>query len=62
MSGFLASVDNLEDAIKVNQLGADIIDLKDPKQGAWVVSIANSLLKLSISYGRVQWLARPLET
>ena len=34
MSGFLASVDNLEDAIKVNQLGADIIDLKDPKQGA----------------------------
>ena len=34
MSGFLASVDNLDDAITVNQLGADIIDLKDPKQGA----------------------------
>ena len=34
MSGFLASVDNLDYAITVNQLGADIIDLKDPKQGA----------------------------
>ena len=34
MSGFLASVDNLDYAITVNQLGADIIYLKDPKQGA----------------------------
>ena len=34
MTGFLASVDNLQDAITVNQHGADIIDLKDPSQGA----------------------------
>ena len=34
MSGFLASVDNLDDAIIVNKYGADIIDLKDPSQGA----------------------------
>ena len=34
MSGFLASVDNLEDANVVSDLGADIIDLKDPTQGA----------------------------
>lgn len=34
MSGFLASVDNLNDAIIVADQGADIIDLKDPKQGA----------------------------
>jgi uncharacterized protein (UPF0264 family) len=34
MTGFLASVDNLEDAIAVSELGADIIDLKDPSQGA----------------------------
>ena len=34
MSGFLASVDNLEDAITIGRLGADIIDLKDPNQGA----------------------------
>lgn len=34
MSGFLASVDNLNDAITVSELGADIIDLKDPNQGA----------------------------
>lgn len=34
MSGLLASVDNLSDAIAVNQAGADIIDLKDPGQGA----------------------------
>lgn len=31
MTGFLASVNNLEDAILVNQHGADIIDLKDRK-------------------------------
>ncbi|MEM8843743.1 MAG: (5-formylfuran-3-yl)methyl phosphate synthase [Pseudomonadota bacterium] len=34
MTGFLASVNNLEDAITVNQYGADIIDLKNPTQGA----------------------------
>ncbi len=34
MTGFLASVDNLEDAITVSQCGADIIDLKDPSRGA----------------------------
>ncbi len=34
MSGFLASVDNLNDAIVAADQGADIIDLKDPKQGA----------------------------
>ena len=34
MTGFLASVDNLEDAITVSKHGADIIDLKDPSQGA----------------------------
>lgn len=34
MTGFLASVDNLEDAITVSDYGADIIDLKDPSQGA----------------------------
>lgn len=34
MSGFLASVDNLQDAITVNECGADIIDLKDPQNGA----------------------------
>ena len=34
MTGFLASVDNLQDAICANQHGADIIDLKDPAQGA----------------------------
>lgn len=34
MTGFLASVDNLQDAIIANQYGADIIDLKDPSQGA----------------------------
>jgi uncharacterized protein (UPF0264 family) len=34
MTGFLASVDNLEDAITVSDHGADIIDLKDPSQGA----------------------------
>lgn len=34
MSGLLASVDNLTDAIAVNKSGADIIDLKDPSQGA----------------------------
>ena len=34
MTGFLASVDNLEDAITVSEHGADIIDLKDPSQGA----------------------------
>lgn len=34
MSGFLASVDNLSDAIIVKQNGADIIDLKQPSQGA----------------------------
>lgn len=34
MTGFLASVNNLEDAILVNQHGADIIDLKEPSQGA----------------------------
>ncbi len=34
MTGFLASVDNLEDAIAVSEHGADIIDLKDPSQGA----------------------------
>ena len=34
MSGFLASVDNLNDAITISELGVDIIDLKDPHQGA----------------------------
>ncbi len=34
MSGFLASVDNLDDAVVVSEHGADIIDLKDPNQGA----------------------------
>lgn len=34
MTGFLASVDNLEDAITVSECGADIIDLKDPGSGA----------------------------
>jgi len=34
MSGLLASVDNLADAIAVSASGADIIDLKDPNQGA----------------------------
>jgi uncharacterized protein (UPF0264 family) len=34
MTGFLASIDNLEDAITVSEHGADIIDLKDPSQGA----------------------------
>lgn len=34
MSGFLASVDNLDDAIVAADHGADIIDLKDPKSGA----------------------------
>ena len=34
MTGFLASVDNLDDAITVSEHGADIIDLKDPNQGA----------------------------
>jgi len=34
MTGFLASVDNLQDAITVSEQGADIIDLKDPNQGA----------------------------
>lgn len=34
MTGFLASVDNLQDAITVSEYGADIIDLKDPKNGA----------------------------
>ena len=34
MTGFLASVDNLQDAITVSQHGADIIDLKDPSRGA----------------------------
>jgi len=34
MTGFLASVDNLQDAITVSENGADIIDLKDPSRGA----------------------------
>lgn len=34
MTGFLASVNNLDDAILVSQNGADIIDLKEPSQGA----------------------------
>lgn len=34
MSGFLASVDNLNDAVVAADHGADIIDLKDPKAGA----------------------------
>ena len=34
MTGFLASVNNLQDAISVHQHGADIIDLKDPARGA----------------------------
>ena len=34
MTGFLASVDNLNDAITVSLHGADIIDLKDPANGA----------------------------
>ncbi len=34
MTGFLASVDNLEDAVTVSEHGVDIIDLKDPSQGA----------------------------
>ncbi len=34
MTGFLASVDNLQDAITVSEYGADIIDLKDPNRGA----------------------------
>ena len=34
MTGFLASVDNLQDAITVCENGADIIDLKDPSRGA----------------------------
>ena len=34
MSGFLASVDNLSDAIIAAEQGADIIDLKNPRQGA----------------------------
>ena len=34
MSGLLASVDNLTDAITVSRSGADIIDIKDPSQGA----------------------------
>lgn len=34
MTGFLASVDNLADAITVSENGADIIDLKDPSRGA----------------------------
>ncbi|MEM7304181.1 MAG: (5-formylfuran-3-yl)methyl phosphate synthase [Pseudomonadota bacterium] len=34
MTGFLASVDNIEDAITVCNHGADIIDLKNPSQGA----------------------------
>ena len=34
MNGFLASVNNLQDAIVVSQNGADIIDLKEPSQGA----------------------------
>ena len=34
MTGFLASVNNLRDAISVNQHGADMIDLKDPARGA----------------------------
>ena len=34
MTGFLASVDNLQDAITVSEHGADIIDLKDPSRGA----------------------------
>ncbi len=34
MTGFLASVDNLQDAITVSEHGANIIDLKDPSQGA----------------------------
>ncbi len=34
MTGFLASVDNLQDAITVSKNDADIIDLKDPQQGA----------------------------
>ena len=34
MTGFLASVDNLQDAIAVSDQGADIIDLKDPTRGA----------------------------
>lgn len=34
MTGFLASVNNLDDAILVSQHGADIIDLKEPSQGA----------------------------
>jgi len=34
MTGFLASVNNLKDAISVSNYGADIIDLKDPHHGA----------------------------
>ena len=34
MTGFLASVDNLKDAITVSEHGADIIDLKNPSEGA----------------------------
>ena len=34
MTGFLASVDNLNDAITVSEHGADIIDLKNPSEGA----------------------------
>ena len=34
MTGLLASVDNLQDAITVSESGADIIDLKDPNRGA----------------------------
>lgn len=34
MTGFLASVDNLNDALTVSEHGADIIDLKNPSEGA----------------------------
>ena len=34
MTGFLASVNNLQDAIIVSRNGANIIDLKEPSQGA----------------------------
>ncbi|MEJ2115924.1 MAG: (5-formylfuran-3-yl)methyl phosphate synthase, partial [Gammaproteobacteria bacterium] len=34
MTGMLASVRNLEEAMMVYQGGADIIDLKEPNEGA----------------------------
>ena len=66
MTRFLASVDNLADALLVADLGADIVDLKQPSQGALgalnvddvskIVTALNANVEISATVGDLQFL------